>query len=411
MNRSLRTLCALLVVVAVLPASTPLVGGADGGGPVPVAQTAEPTPTAQVQPLAERNTTSVLLLTGETTTGYARSTVDIAPVVGATRRVVSVELHERVVTTRLRRASTVDRRRQVLRQETERLAATVADLQRTEERALSRYERGEISGEELLRVLATVDTEARRADELVSQLQNEASQVQFLSATADELQALQVELATLYGPVRAHAEAVFRGESQPTRIHVTVSGEAVALSMIRDNTYVREATDPANLDAGSSDRFESENEVINRIGELYPWAWTSETSSVRTYTNFENGFYRINVDHTHGQLTSYVDGGTQNVFREIQYKSLPQTPTGQLTTGEANGTQLGVNQSFVGGPVRVHATDATTGTPVDAPVYLDGVRVGRTIDGNAWLVGPAGQYEVTVAAEAGNVTVSGQAIQ
>jgi hypothetical protein len=404
MHWSLRTLCALLVVVALLPASTPLGGvGADQSEPVGR--------TAQVQPLPEQNTTSVLLLTGETTTGYARSTVDVGPVVSATRGVIGIELRKRVVTNRLERATTVDRRRQVLRQETEQLSEEIADLQRAEERALARYDRGEISGEELLRVLATIDTEARRAEELVGLLQDEVSQVQFLSATGDELQSLQVELATLSGPVREHAGQVFRGEAAPTRIHVTVAGEAVALSMLRENTYVREVTEPANLDPGSDDRFESENEVINRIGELYPWAWTGDTSSVRTYTNFENGFYRINVDHDHGRLTSYVDGGTQDVFREIQHKSLSRMPTGPTAVERENGTLLRVNRSFAGGPVRIRATDNVTDRPVGGTVYLGDTRVGQTAGGRLWLLGPAGEYDVRLVTARGNVTVRTAALQ
>lgn len=404
MRRSLSVLCALLVVVAVLPASTPLVGGT-GDDDATVAQT------AQVQPLSGQNTTSILLLGDETTTGYARSTVDIAPVVDAARGVAGIELRERVVTSRLREASTVDRRRQVLRQETERLSEEVTDLRETERRALSRYERGEISGAELLRVLATVDREARRANELTSLLQDEASQVQFLSATSRRLQSLQVELATMYGPVRAHAGAVFRGEKEPTRIHLTVAGDAVALAVIDDNTYIREATEPANLDDTTVDQFSSENEVIDRIGTLYPWAWASDTSSVRTYTNFENGFYRINVDHSHGQLTSYVDGSTKDVFREIQYKSLSRMPTGPPVTSQANGTTLQVNQSFVGGPVEVQAFEADgTSSAVDGTVYVDGVRVGETTNGRVWLLGPAGQYDVTVETGAGNVTVTARSV-
>ena len=151
--------------------------------------------------------------------------------------------------------------------------------------------------------------------------------------------------------------------------------------------------------------------MIARIGELYPWAWTSDTSSVRTYTNFENGFYRINVDHTHGQLTSYVDGSTQNVFREIQYKSVNRMPAGPSVAETENGTTARVNQSFLGGPVEVRATDAISGDPVQGTVYVDGTAVGRTVNGGLWVLGSAGQYEVTVAAEAGNVTVSAEAIQ
>ena len=51
-------------------------------------------------------------------------------------------------------------------------------------------------------------------------------------ANADRLQSLQVKLAMLRGPVREHARAVFRGEADSTRIHVSVSGEAVALAAI-----------------------------------------------------------------------------------------------------------------------------------------------------------------------------------
>jgi len=404
MRRSLSTLCALLVVVAALPVSTPLVGATDTGGAEPLQQT------AQVQPIAGQNTTSVLLLTGEPTSGYAQSTMDLAPAVSATHGAVGIQLRERIVRERLRDASTVDRRRQVLRQETERLAAEVEALERTERQALAQYERGDISVSDLLRTLAAVDAEARQAEQLVALLQDEVSQVQFLSATETRLQSLQVELATLRGPVREHARAVFRGEAAPTRIHVSVAGEAVALATIRGNTYIREANDPSNIDSTTADGFATENEVIDRIGALYPWAWTGDTSSVRTYTNFENGFYRINVDHTHGQLTSYLDGSTQNVFSEIQYKSLSRMPTGQPTAAEANGTTLRVNQSFGGGPVQVVAQETATGAPVDGTVYVDGERVGRTSGGQRWLVGPTSQYEVTLETDAGNVTATAQPV-
>jgi hypothetical protein len=405
MSRSLRTLCALLVVVATLPVATPFVGAmADDGS----ATTAAP---AQVQPVSGRNTTSVLLLSGDATSGYASSTVDIAPTLTATRGAVDVQFHEEVVKTRLRGVTTVDERRQVLRQETERLAAEVEALQRTERRALARYQRGDASAEELLRTLAAVDAEARQATELVSLLQDEAAQVQFLSTTEDRLQTLQVELAALRGPVRSHARAVFGGEEPPTRVHVTASDDAVALALIRGNTYVREATVPGNVDSTTSDSFGSESEVIDRIGTVYPWAWTSGTSSVRTYTNFENGFYRITVDHTHGQLTSYLDGSTQNVFSEVQYKSLSRTPPGRPTVARENETALRVNQSFGGGPVQITASTVETGDPVDGTVYLDGERVGRTVNGRLWVVGPGGEYEVTVRTDRGNVTATARPVQ
>jgi hypothetical protein len=404
MRRSLHILCALLVVVATLPVSTPLAG-------VVAADESAPLPQSQVQPIPGQNTTSVLLLSGETTSGYARPTMDLAPTVSATHGAVGIQLRERIVRERLQDVSTVDRRRQVLRQETEELAGVVDDLEQAERRALTRYERGDISVEELLRTLAVIDAEAAQAEQLVALLQDEVAQVQFLSSTEERLQSLQVELATLRGPVRAHAREVFRGEASTTRIHVAVAGDAVALAAIRDNTYIREANDPASIDSSRSDGVSSESEVIDRIGTLYPWAWRSETSSVRTYTNFENGFYRVNVDHTHGRLTSYLDGSTQDVFSEIQHKSLSRMPTGQPTTTTANGTTLWVNQSFGGGPVQVVARSADTGQSVDGTVYLDGERVGRTDEGRLWFVGPTNQYEVTLRTDAGNVTVTGQPIQ
>jgi hypothetical protein len=86
-------------------------------------------------------------------------------------------------------------------------------------------------------------------------------------------------------------------------------------------------------------------------------------------------------------------------------------PTGQPVTAEENGTALRVNQSFVGGPIQLRTTDATTGDAADGTIYLDGQAAGRTVNGRAWLLGPAGQYEVTVATDAGNVTATGQALQ
>jgi hypothetical protein len=404
MDRSLSTLCALLVVVAAVSASVPLADAFGADEPEPGAAA------AQVQPLPGRNTTSVLLLSGETTAGYAQATVDVAPTVSATHGAVGIQFREHVVRERLDDATTVDRRRQILRQETERLAAEVETLQRMERRAFAQYERGDSSAEELLRTVAVVDARARQAEQLASYLQDEVSQVRFLTSTEDTLQALQVDLATLRGPVREHARNVFSGEVPPSRIHVTVSGEAVALATVRRNTYIREATDPGNTDGTSSDQFASESEVIDRIGSLYPWAWGNEESGVRTYTNFENGVYRVSVDHSQGQLTGYLDGSSGNVFREVQQLSLSRIPSGEGTAAQANGTVLRVNQSFPGGPVEASVTSATTGEPVDGTIYLDGEPVGRTDDGRLWFVGPTTQYRVTAETAAGNVTATGQAI-
>lgn len=404
MDRSLSILCALLVIVAAVPASVPLADALGSDDPAPDA------PNAQVQPLPGRNTTSVLLLGSETTAGYVTSSVDVAPTVSATHGVVGIQFREQVVRERLRDASSVDRRRQILRQETENVVAEVETLKRMERQALARYERGDSSAEELLRTLAVVDARARQAEELVGILQDEVSQIRFLSSTEDTLQFLTVDLATLQGPVREHVRDVFSGEEAPSRVHVTVAGEAVALATVRGNTYIREATEPGNVDDTASDQFATESEVIDRITALYPWAWGRGGSSVRTYTNFENGIYRINVDHSHGRLTGYLDGSSQNVFREVQYKSLSRVPSGEPTTAQANGTVLRVNQSFPGGPVEATVTDASTQQPTDATLYLDGERIGRTSDGRFWFVGPTSQYEVTAETDAGNVTVTGQAI-
>jgi hypothetical protein len=404
MDRSLSALCALLVVVAAVPASVPL---ADAFGND---ESAPDVATAQVQPLSGQNTTSVLLIGGEATAGYVTPGVDIAPTVSATHGVVGLQFGEHLVRERLQDAETVDRQRQILRQETEKVATEVETLRRMERRALARYERGDSSAEELLRTLAVVDARARQAEVLVGYLRDEVSQIRFLSSTEDTLQSLTVDLATLRGPVREHVRAVFSGEESATRVQVTVAGEAVALATVRGNTYIREATEPANVGDTNSDQFATEGDVIDRIATLYPWAWGSGRSSVRTYTNFENGVYRISVDHSHGQLTGYLDGSSQNVFREVQYKSLSRVPSGESTTAQANGTVLRVNQSFPGGPVEATVTTASDRQSVDATLYLDGERLGRTADGRLWFVGPTDQYEVTAVTDAGNVTVTGQAI-
>lgn len=306
-----------------------------------------------------------------------------------------------------------------------RLDDRVAALERRERDALARFNEGELSARSYLRELATIDARADGLSRSLTQLYEFVDSMRDPPVSSARIAALKSRLVGSRGPVRDHVAGAMRGGDDPVRVSVETSETAVVLATVTgsefNRQYIREAYLPEVRDPGGTDRFRTDRgydleAARSRASELYPWTFeNSGPTSTGLQTGepylYRAGVYSVTVDHPHGtarqgDLVTYIDGATGDVFHEVQFKDPSEVPTAEPRVNRSAGLYLAVNRTHAGGPVSVLVRSNVTGDPVEATVSIGGERVGRTgADGRLWTVAPRGSFTVTATADGRNVTV------
>ena len=323
-------------------------------------------------------------------------------------------------------ASTAAERRAVVSRAYERLDEHIATLERRERQALQRYNRGTTTAETYLRELAAVDAGADATSPAIVQLYQYARTVDDSPVDKATIAGLKARLVGLNGPVRERVKQAMRGDTTTERVYVSTSGTGVILAAVVgdefDRRYVREAYLPDDRAAGAPDQFfrdgqyQLEEEAQSRASELYPWVFDNRLSfSVGSRTGepylYRAGVYSVTVDHPQGtsrsgDLITYLDGGTTEVFREVQYLAVDEIPTSAPRTNRSDGLLVQVNRTYAGGPLEVRVRDNETGEPVSATVRVDGERVGETgPDGRIWTLTPGDPFLVNATTDDASVDV------
>lgn len=376
MDRAVAVLLAALVVLA-------SAGAAVGVGP-PDAD--ERTATTPVDGIAA-NTTDVLTLDTVQQSAFASGDLVVTPAVDAQTESL-VQRHERYrLTNALEAAETDEARRALLQNATERADSRTTDLLEDERTAREAYMAGEISAASYLVTLGRLHDQAAALETTVVAIDSVEG--------SDETRTkhLQARLQTLQGPVRAHLADALQGEGPSSRIHVAAASNGVTLSMLSGDEYVREAVRTDNLDEEVGRMGFDAAET--RFGELYPWA--SENKQRISMGALGDDVYVVELTHTHGTIDASLDASTDQVFREVQTKSLRSTPTETTVWSAAENVTVGVSQSYPGGPLRVNVSNETGAPVADAAVSVNGTNVGTTGDeGAVWTISPTGEYPVTV---------------
>lgn len=310
-------------------------------------------------------------------------------------------------------------RRAVLQRSFERVQRRADALDRREREALSAYNAGDLSTRAYLRELAAIEAGAEALSPSINLLYRHSESLRSPPVTEAELASLKVQLLGLDGPVRNRITQSMRGDARPTRVYVETTPHGVVLTTVVgeafNRQFVREVYLPSARDTVAPDQFFSDGQhdldaAERRARELYPWAFANQggiSTGVRTGQPYlyRAGAYSVAVDHPHGtarqgDLVAYLDGGTANVFREIQYKDLSEIPTDAATPNVSrrvsDGLLVQVNRTHEGGPLEVRVRDAESGDPVSATVSVDGDSLGSTgVDGRVWTVTPRRAFNVT----------------
>lgn len=434
----LRT-AAFAVALSLLLGLSPVAALPLGAGTGTTATTATAHPsTVDADPVGPPSAVALPITGGENTTAYldidpsdvessrfATATIDVGGAAALDRAELEGRHAYFDIVESFTAAETTADRQAALELAFDRLETHVASLERRERTALAAFNRGDMSPRTYLRELAVIDASADALSDPLAQTYEYTDSMRNPPVPPERIAELKSRLVGLRGPVRDRTAAAMRGESDRLRVFVETSDTGVVLATVSgsefNRQYVREAYLPTARDPDGTDQFRTERgynleAARDRASELYPWTFANAgptSTGLRTGEPYlyRAGVYSISVDHPHGtagqgDLVTYLDGATGQVFREIQFKDVSDVPIASPRSNLSEGLRVEVNRTHVGGPLSVRVTENATGTPVAARVSLDGEPVGTTgADGLLWTVAPRESFTVTASAGDRNVTV------
>jgi hypothetical protein len=331
-----------------------------------------------------------------------RTGLDVAAAVETDARGLESAYFRTTLERRYEEAESTEERRAVLEDGMDRLEDRVDEIRGTERTAIRRYGAGEIDTRELLWTLTVVTRGAGETDATLEWLETTAVEVG-AQRVAERAATDQVRLVPTDGPVRTRLVGVLTG-SQPGRVHVETAGEGIVIATVdrTTDTYLREAYNPTADEAG--DRYqEKPSPALERFGELYPWSIDS-FNSISVLGPEQARLYRFGATHSHGNLETYLDGGSGDVVYERQWINVAEVPSSNV--GRTDGDlRIIATTTRAGGPLGITVRDTATGDPLEADVRLNGEAVGSTADGRLWIVAPRGSTTITATHDGETITL------
>ncbi|WP_158058630.1 DUF7094 domain-containing protein [Halorussus halophilus] len=387
------------VILALLLALSPVAVATQATGPTDVPENSSVGSfenTGTTQP-ADKNTTAVLTLgTAEKRTSFETASISLGNTLATDRTNVENELSIRELDRQLQTAGSNTEKKQILNRYRFRIENRVISLQAEEQRVTQAFTNGSISASEYVRELGRIDAEAGEILRTTEELKRQSESVP--GFTMPNIKGtIRGKLLLVLGPVRHEVGASLRGVGDATRVYIAASESGIVLTTIDGGQYVREVVRRDQRKPGASKQLRLD-EARALVFEQYTWAKNHQTRGTSTSPYGTTNAYSATIGHPHGQLTAYLDSGTEAVFKEVQYKSLmgnQPLPPGPGVTNTSDNVTLVVNRTYPGGPLRLELRNET-GSPVDGAVTVAGHRTLVTgQDGVAWTLGPIGKFRVS----------------
>ncbi|WP_229114271.1 DUF7094 domain-containing protein [Halapricum desulfuricans] len=273
--------------------------------------------------------------------------------------------------------------------------------------ALSQYNRGEITPRQYVAVLAQSDAAMREIDSAAASIEeadDSTLEYEIQPGLAERLERLDSKASPISGPMRRDQfRAAIVGFDPPSPIYLETSDKIAVFAMIDDGRYVRSAFDSTGIDVDSRPQLQM-TDAINLIAKHYPWTLdTSNREQAAKFNTLSGGnVFSAQVPHAHGELNTYVDATTGEIFKEHQVTYLPEIPVTHSYTNYSTAYALTVNATHDTGPIEVSLVRRTTGDGANASVEIDGTTVGSTgSDGRLWTLDTRGPTTVRVTAADG----------
>lgn len=343
--------------------------------------------------------------------GIESSRVDVAAAIGRDAGAHRAEFIRTDLERGLATSNTEEERRTKLLEVGDRLEHRIEMLQTRERDVLDTP--ADVTAEELFRTFATVDGESRALLDVVRRLHEENADTSDAPLSDRELATYRASLEPLFGPVRGHVGTATSG-GEPVDVYVEIRDIDVSMTALvdADERFVREAHVRDAREEGLPDRLGFTG-AEDRFEELYPWVVENNAGfnifvvGGAPYLHHAD-VYVVSAAHEHGfgspeDLTTYIDGGTTDVFYETQQLD-PTLVTPRETTVRSDDLELQLNWTRAGWPVAVDVIDLETGDPVDAEIAFDGETVGSTGEDRLWRIGERGTLSVEATVDGRSVT-------
>jgi hypothetical protein len=346
--------------------------------------------------------------------GYVRSNLDVAAAVATDVERLQGQRKRLAFEQRYAAKNTSEERLDVVRATITRTEARIETLDSRQETLFRAYTSDSISAETFLRRLARLDASAAESRALLERVGNRVRSdidTSLPVSTQTKLAALRGELVTIPGPLSAEVSGTLRGEASPVTVYTQGAGNGIVLATVDESEFLRQATLRSEYTPGVPNQFaQTEEEPISvafdRARQLYPWV-SNNLQSINRIAGFgDSDVYLIALSHPHGDLRSYVHGGSTDVFRE-EHSQRPDAIPVQLTASNVNNTlELRVNATAETGPMRLTVSRGTTNVPTEATIRVNGDRVGSTGgDGALWTIRPSGSLRVNATTDDGTSVV------
>ncbi|WP_136688747.1 DUF7094 domain-containing protein [Halorhabdus amylolytica] len=280
--------------------------------------------------------------------------------------------------------------------------------------AVRAYNRGEYSSEELFRELARISASAGGIRDRVTTIETtvERSEFSMPPDVAARLSSVEAEVVSLDGPLTQRLVRTTRAERPAGRLSLRSSEDGIVMGAVDGETYLREATVwTARAETGEnvfgSDGTSPLVSVHERAQSVYPWAFENLVSNPSISGFGDSPVYPVSLNHAHGELETYFDGRTTDVFFEVQRLSLSSLPTTTVATERAEFFSIEVNETTSRGLLSVSVFDADSGDPVSATVSVGNETVGTTgSDGRLWMLPVSDSETITAHNGEGSVSVT-----
>jgi hypothetical protein len=398
-------LVAVLAAVALVAAP---VGAAGAAGTA-----TDPRDTPLVVPLT--NTTNQAAPDDVVRRGYGQADVDVAGAVAVDAARLGGRHDTLALAERLDGAEDQQARLAAVRATLDRVETRLDSLDRRQGELYAAYSDGSLSTATFLRRLAELEAAATQQRELVGEVsrQADAAGVSLPVATQTRIARLRADLVVLPNPVADGLVDGVAGTGTPSTLYLEAAADGLVLATVADGTYHRTATVRADRQPGSPDRFAGETRpritvAYDRAAELYPWLFDNAIGNPSIRGFGDTSVYLIEGAHPQGNVRTYIDGATRNVFHELQSKDPDTVPVTATVENTSGGLELAAGTTHPTGPMTVSLVRPATDTPVDATVRIDGQPVGTTgPDGRLTTVQPAGPFRMNATVDGATVTLAG----
>ena len=341
----------------------------------------------------------------ETDDQYQEVSIDVASAVDSSAQELQTEHDIRSFTRELQFVDGIEAQGDLGQRRLGAIEDRYLELDQRQQALFEQYSAGDISpnrfARELVRLETAIETQRSYRERIFTEVFDDRP-IEPSEEFQRRFNSLELSL-TPEQPVTERLKSAMTGARDPVLVYSQSAEEVLVLATIDDETYVRQATLRDERDLGGEDQFtDLWRDATNRAGSLYPWTFSSENLRDVDPFNLEvySQVYAVRAQHSHGELSVYLDGATRNVFHENQLKRIQSLPVTQSVQNESDGLVGNVSLTNEAGPMLVSVTN-DAGAPIeDANVTVDSEPVGVTdSSGELWVVQPASEAEIGITTE------------